>query len=160
MRDSKFKTMRHIETVRNYINWCINELMIRQEQHDQTKLQSPEVEIFEEYTDKLRATTYGSDEYKENMKEMKVAIDHHQLNNRHHPEYFGKDGILGMNLIDLLEMMCDWKSATMRHNDGDIMRSIKLNKERFKYSDELESILINTAKLLNEAKIYHKADES
>lgn len=160
MSESKFKTMRHIETVRNYVNWCINELLIRQERHDQTKLQSPEVEIFEEYTPKLRGLTYGSDEYKASMKEMKVAIDHHQQNNRHHPEYFGEDGILGMNLIDLLEMMCDWKSATMRHNDGDIMRSIKLNKERFKYTDELERILINTATLLNEARIYHKADES
>jgi len=31
---SKFKTMRHIETVRNYLNCAIHELLNRQEQHD------------------------------------------------------------------------------------------------------------------------------
>jgi hypothetical protein len=53
-----------------------------------------------------------------------------------------------MSLIDLLEMICDWKAATLRHNDGNIQRSITINKERFKYGDELEAILRNTAELL------------
>ena len=88
MSESKFKTMRHIETVRNYLNLVIKKLMSRQEHHDQSKLRSPEVEIFEEYTPKLRGVTYGSNEYRQYMKEMKVAIDHHNSVNRHHPEFF------------------------------------------------------------------------
>lgn len=68
MSEANFKTIRHIETVRNLLNLVISDLMRRQEQHDQTKLQDPEVAIFEEYTNKLRGITYGSDEYKENMK--------------------------------------------------------------------------------------------
>jgi len=49
-----------------------------------------------------------------------------------------------MNLIDLCEMISDWKGATLRHNDGDILKSIELNQKRFSYSDELKQILINT----------------
>jgi hypothetical protein len=33
---------------------------------------------------------------------------------------------------------------TMRHNDGDIWRSIEINQKRFGYSDELKAILQNT----------------
>ena len=51
-----------------------------------------------------------------------------------------------MNLVDLIEMLCDWKAATMRHNDGDIMKSIEINQERFGYGDEIKQIMINTVK--------------
>jgi len=161
MSESKFKTMRHIETVRNYMNYIIRLLTYRQERHDQTKLESPEVEIFEEYTPKLRDSTYGSEEYNGYLKEMKVALDHHYSRNRHHPEHF-KNGFIGMHLIDLIEMLCDWKAATLRHNNGDLMKSIDINQDRFGYSDELKIILKNTALLISDGNvdIVHKADES
>jgi hypothetical protein len=74
---------------------------------------------------------------------MKPALDHHYAMNSHHPEHFAT-GIQGMSLLDVLEMLCDWKAATLRHNDGDIRRSIELNQKRFGYSDELKAILLNT----------------
>jgi hypothetical protein len=157
--DAKFKTLRHIETVRNHLNTVIHEILHRQEQHDQTKLQSPEAEIFEIYTAKLRGCTYGSPEYHGFLKEMQVALDHHYAEYRHHPEHF-EDGIKGMNLVDLIEMICDWKSSTMRHADGDIFKSIEINQKRFGYSDELKTILVNTAKWLQTFKTFHKAEES
>ena len=159
MSESKFKTMRHIETVRNYLDYVIREIIRRQEQHDQTKLEPPEVEIFEEYTPKLRDCTYGSSEYRKYMDEMKIAIDHHNASYRHHPEHHDR-GIHGMSLIDLIEMLCDWKAASLRHNDGDLMKSIEINQNRFGYSDELKGILINSAEYLNFIKIFHKAEES
>jgi hypothetical protein len=115
--------------------------------HDQTKLSGEEKEIFDLYTPKLKNSTYGSEEYKGFLAEMKVALDHHYENNRHHPEHF-KNGIKDMNLIDIVEMFCDWKAATMRHANGDLMKSIEFNKTRFGYSDELEQIFKNTAKYL------------
>ena len=78
--------MRHIETVRNLLNVAIKDLLRRGELHDQSKLQSPEVEVFEEYTPKLRDLTYGSDEYKEALAGMKPALDHHYAHNSHHPD--------------------------------------------------------------------------
>lgn len=160
MSESKFKTMRHIETVRNYLNAVIRDLITRGERHDQTKLEPPEVEIFEIYTPKLRGCTYGSEEYRQNMKEMKVAIDHHNSMNRHHPEFF-IDGMKSMNLLDLLEMICDWTAATMRHGDGDIRKSLELNQGRFGYSDEVKGLLLNTVEYMeNMMNVRHKAEES
>ena len=159
MSESKFKTLRHIETVRNYLNAIIKELIERQEWHDQSKLEQPEVDIFEEYTPKLKNCTYDSDEYRQNMKEMKVAIDHHNSVNRHHPEYFS-DGIESMTLVDLIEMICDWKSAGLRHDDGNLFKSIRINKDRFKISDQLEIIMNNTADWFDRINVRHKGNES
>lgn len=159
MSANKFKTLRHIEAVRNYLSEVIREILLRQENHDQTKLQSPEVEVFEEYTPKLKNCTYGSEEYLRYMKEMKTAITHHHLYNRHHPEYFAK-GFQDMNLIDLIEMLCDWKAATLRHNDGDIYKSLEINKKRFNFSDDMLHILKNTIDWIESKKVKHNADES
>ena len=49
-----------------------------------------------------------------------------------------------MNLIDIIEMLCDWLAATERHQDGDIYKSIELNQKRFNYNNELKIVLINT----------------
>ena len=54
-----------------------------------------------------------------------------------------------MNLIDVIEMLCDWKAATMRHADGDIKKSIEINQKRFGYSDELKAILLNTIEFMH-----------
>ena len=69
----------------------------------------------------------------------------------YHPEHFS-NGIQGMNLVDLIEMFCDWVSATERHDNGDIYKSININKERFNYSDDLVSIFKNTVELLDSKK--------
>ena len=159
MTDSKFKTLRHIEAVRNYINFCIKMLLIRSEDHDQTKLEPPELDYFVKYTPLLKDSVYGSEEYKAILKEMKPAIDHHNKHNRHHPEHF-IGGIDSMNLIDLLEMMCDWVAASKRHNNGDIFKSLEINKDRFNMSTQLYNVLVNTAQILNASQVQHKAEES
>ena len=145
MYDSREDTKQHIQQVRVFIEKIAEAIVDRGEYHDQSKLQSPEKEIFDEYTPKLAETTYGSEEYKTRLEEMKVALKHHYSKNRHHPEHH-PNGIHDMNLVDLIEMLCDWKAATMRHNDGDIMKSIELNQKRFGYDDEIKQIMINTVK--------------
>jgi len=156
MEDQRPATLEHIAEVRRQIIKITDELDFRAQDHDKSKLESPEREIFDEYTPKLRDTTYGSDEYKEYLKEMKPALDHHYANNRHHPEHFTPEVLhlnyvnepFGMNLIDIIEMFCDWKAATMRHADGDLEKSVRINQQRFGFSDELTAILLNTIKEL------------
>jgi hypothetical protein len=143
MYDSRNDTLEHIQKVIKFMNEFSNEVKERGLYHDNSKLESPEKEIFDEYTPKLKDCTYGSEEYKSYLKEMKVALNHHYKNNRHHAEFF-ENGIHDMTLIDLIEMIADWKAASMRHNDGDIMKSIEINQNRFGYGDELRQILINT----------------
>jgi hypothetical protein len=159
LADERFKTLRHIEAVRNHLNACVRELLSRGERHDQTKLQDPEREAFDRLTPLLRGSTYGSDEYEGFLRELGGALSHHYEHNRHHPEHFA-GGVRGMNLIDLIEMLCDWKSSGLRHADGDIFRSIEINQGRFGFSDELAGILRNTAEWLNAQEVFHHAEES
>jgi hypothetical protein len=78
---------------------------------------------------------------------MKPALDHHYANNSHHPEHY-KNGIDDMSLLDLVEMICDWKAASERHNNGNIRKSIEVNGKRFEMSPQLIRIFENTADLL------------
>lgn len=142
--DSTKDTITHIERVRFYLAKCIAELAIRSTDHDKDKIDNlVEKKLFDEYTPKLKECTYGSSEYKSFLEGLKEGLDIHYANNRHHPEHF-ENGIQGMNLIDLLEMICDWKAASERHADGDIYKSIEINQKRFGYSDDIKNILKNT----------------
>lgn len=145
MYDSRKDTQEHITKVGEFLTKLQVKLTDRKRLHDHSKLKDPEKAIFDEFTPKLKGCTYGSDEYKGYLESMKIALDHHYAENRHHPEHF-ENGIQEMNIVDICEMIADWKAASLRHTDGDIMKSIEINQKRFGYSDELKSILINTVK--------------
>lgn len=140
------ETRKHINNVREYIFYFTDILRDRAMDHDKSKLNHPEVKIFTEYTSKLAEVTYGSDKYKEFLREMKPALDHHYAKNRHHIEHY-KNGIEDMTLIDIIEMFCDWKAATLRHNDGNLLKSIDINEKRFKINPQLSQIFRNMAEL-------------
>ncbi len=124
------------------------EILKRVITHDITKLQSPEVEMFAQMTHKLASLTYGSKEYTEQLEVMKTqALGHHYEHNRHHPEFFS-NGVEGMNLFDILEMLIDWIAAVRRHDDGNIYDSIQHNIERFGLSSRLAIIMRNTVPLI------------
>jgi hypothetical protein len=143
--DSKVDTLLHIKRVAELLTNAAAELIRRADVHDNSKLESPEKELFDEFTPKLKGCTYGSEEYKEFLKGLKVALDHHYAFNSHHPEYYGPQGIDGMNLFDLIEMFFDWKAAGERHADGNIYKSIEINRDRFGMSSQLSEIFANTA---------------
>ena len=147
--ECQVETQKHIENVRKYIRFMIDKIDMRGVKHDASKLESPEVEIFAEYTPKLNNTLFGSEEYYKNLEGMKPALDHHYASNRHHPEHF-VNGINDMTLIDIIEMFCDWKASTLRHNDGNLLKSIDTNAERFHMDGQLRQILINTARMIDE----------
>lgn len=54
----------------------------------------------------------------------------------------------GMSLLDVLEMLADWKAAGMRHKDGSLAQSLEINRGRFKISPQLFEILKNTVREL------------
>ena len=143
--DSSKDTLEHIQKVSQFLNKIVLELMCRMQGHDASKLRSPEKEVFDIYTPKLKGSTYGSEEYKTFLKEMQNALDNHYEFNHHHPEHY-QEGIEGMDLIDLIEMICDWRAATERHADGNIEKSILINKDRFGISEQLVKILQNTVR--------------
>lgn len=173
--DSTGDTYAHIYRVRDFLYEVRLNLIKRADLHDRSKLRSPEKEIFDEFTPKLKGSTYGSEEYKGFLAAMKPALDHHYAHNSHHPEHYGyqecnlcfarfpkdhaghcdkcgngqftlRPNVDGMSLLDLIEMFCDWKAATERHADGDLGKSIQLNAKRFNLTPQLVAIFENTKK--------------
>lgn len=152
MYDSKADTLEHIRSVSSKLSAFAKELLKRGQLHDQSKLEAPEKEAFDQFTPDLRKYEYGSVEYKNSLAHLAPALNHHYQNNSHHPEHY-PNGIDGMTLFDLVEMFCDWRAATERTRNGDIMKSILINEKRFNMSPQLASIFINTVKAIENGKV-------
>lgn len=143
--DSTFDTLTHIKKVKDYMDKSAANLKQRGNVHDNSKLVEPEKSYFDKVTPKLKNLEYGSEEYKKSLREIQPALDHHYANNSHHPEFY-KNGVNGMSIYDITEMLNDWKAASERHNTGDIYKSLEANKIRYNISDQLYEILKNTIK--------------
>lgn len=120
-------------------------LIYRGLKHDLSKYSWIEAKGFAETILKLKNSTYGSEEYKGFLKQLKPSLDHHYKMNSHHPEHYYMK-FPGMNMYDLVELWCDWLAAVRRHKDGDIIKSIENNEKRFNIPKELSSIFVNTVK--------------
>ncbi len=133
----------YVAKVRSNISTVIDKLKFRAQVHDASKFTHAEFDIFEKVSPKLRTTTYGTDAYKALLKELGPALEHHYKVNDHHPEHF-ENGVNDMDLFQFIEMLCDWKAAVERHDDGDVYKSLEINKERFGIDDQLYGIMKNT----------------
>lgn len=139
------ETHKHVRRVQFFLNKIITNLMHRGENHDNSKFEEPELSVFAAQTSKLSSVQYGSSEYKQLLEDVKPAILHHYSRNSHHPE-FHKNGIEDMDLVDILEMLCDWNAAGERNKNGNIRKSIEINAEKYNISPQLRKILENTVK--------------
>jgi hypothetical protein len=130
---SKVRLKEYISTI--FSDRCIT--------HDQSKFSPIEVGLFDTYTPLLKTTEFGSPEYKGFLVALKPALDNHYAFNRHHPEHYS-NGIAGMNLIDAIEMCCDWTASGLRTSKGSFEGSIKVTRPRFGYGTAMTKLLTNT----------------
>jgi hypothetical protein len=137
------ETLKHVNEVRDNIWTLIKELDKRAQVHDASKFEEPERTVFAESTPKLAKTEYGTPEYDKLLEEVKPAIEHHYAKNTHHPEHW-PHGIEDMDLLDLVEALCDWIAATKRNKNGNIHKSIEHNEKRFNITPQLSKIITNT----------------
>lgn len=145
---ANFETCKHIREVGRLLHICIIDLLERTHHHDQSKLAHPEVGPLA-VAPKLAGMTYQGAAYRQSCEgELKTALEHHYANNRHHPQHF-KRGVDDMNLLDLLEMICDWKASSGRQHDGNLRKSIDSNIKRYEISQQLAEIMTRTAELLD-----------
>jgi len=138
----------HVTGVYYFLHTISHGLLFRSKHHDESKFKEPELSEFAKIMETLkgRSCEFGSEEYATVQHDgLNGARTHHYEENRHHPEHFA-NGIDGMNLLDIVEMFCDWLAATKRSSCGDIFKSIEVNRERFGLSPQLVAILNNTAK--------------
>lgn len=131
----------HIKSVQRKLSVLIKELQNRLENHDRSKLED---ELwYWEFMDQEPKYPYGSKEYFSKIKRNEMVFKIHYKKNRHHPEHF-MNGINDMNLIDIMEMLCDWISYKDDISITDAVEVVEKQSRRFGFSDELKNILLNT----------------
>jgi len=141
--DSSEDARRHIREVITRLEAVCEELRRRGELHDKSKFDELEKRSFDEVVPRLKGLRWESDEYREEIRALGPALIHHYAHNRHHPEHYA-NGVSGMDLVDVIEMYCDWAAATLRHEGGDLLRSIEVNVEKHEITEPLAEILRNT----------------
>jgi hypothetical protein len=143
--DSTEDTIKHIRLVASCLATMCGRLTTRAMMHDRSKLKSPEKEMFDRTRPLLDKYPYGTPEYMQVVAEMGEGLNHHYAHNSHHPEHY-ENGVSGMDLLDIVEMFCDWKAAGERRNDVSFEDSIRISAKRFGMSEQLTEIFLNTAK--------------
>ncbi len=139
-------TRKHMQRVSELLGQAAINLIQRGAAHDLSKLETVELEPLQrmqDLIDKEGQAPYGSDEYRRRTSLLGDMTKHHYANNSHHPEYY-HDGVDGMDLFDVLEMLLDWKAASERGEESSV--NIGASVKRFGISPQLENILRNTAR--------------
>ena len=109
--------------------------------HDASKLNNPvEKQMFDTWTPELKTREAGTPEYQEALAQMGVGLQMHYQANSHHPEHY-KDGVDGMNLYDVVEMVCDWMVVCEKKG---VPVDMGYLQTRFKISPQLRAIIENT----------------
>lgn len=136
-------TLNHIAQVAQHLNHCAVNLLDRATFHDASKLKEPELSGYAGLADALKGLEYGTPEYRAAFAPFKEIIKHHYEHNSHHPEHY-QNGVEGMSLFDVVEMLCDWKAASER-GGSDFNQSMHVSTQRFGIDHQLQRILLNTA---------------
>lgn len=125
---------------------CLD-LAQRARDHDNSKLESPEYFAWKKMDEEPRYP-YGTPEYFDKKRRYDYVFQEHYKNpkNRHHPEHW-PNGVEDMNLLDLIEFLCDmfsYKEANISYSEA--VEMLQTQVKRFKISDDLAWILLNTVK--------------
>jgi len=131
--------IRHIALVRKSLGKLARRLQERAQVHDLSKFQEDEFGGFVEINKIARQYPYGSPEYKESIKDNQ-AVSLHYSRNSHHPEHHPGE-INDMGLLDLIEMVADWKAASETYGQTSFEQSIDKSIERFKPNVSQEYVI-------------------
>ena len=139
----------HQQKVGSVMQKVICELMDRALKHDDSKFATQQlrdnlVTLPDKWKLQQQGHGYHSPEQEEHRKRFAPEIHRHRSAHPHHPEHFGNN-VNKMDLIDLMEMLCDWYVAA-----PDIDQSIRENSRDYKIDPHISQILKNTARKLKE----------
>lgn len=143
--ESRAQTRQHIAQVRALLEQVIANIDHRLEDHDKSKLVEPEVSGYASLHKAMDGVLYGSAEYLAVVAAHREVINLHYERNDHHPQHYA-NGMFGMSLMALLEMLCDWKARADAEESG-LDRSFAIQAGRATTDGEhvLLGILRNTA---------------
>ena len=147
--DFKEKLFKHIEGVQNYLKTIGLIITTRGYDHDSSKVSDEEYKYFK-MANSINRNQFKT--YKEYLDYVKPTLDkglkHHYEYNRHHPEHFD-NGVDDMTLIDIIEMIIDWK-VSIEQNGKKLEDEIGYNFDKYNISDQLKKIIMNTFEYINE----------
>lgn len=139
-------TQAHIKRVATLLGEVNSELHFRALYHDASKFDPIEAGPLQEMQDLIEQegpAPYGSEEYKRRTDLLGPMLAHHYANNSHHPEHYAS-GIAGMTILDVVEMLCDWKAASDR--GGESVINLTYSAEKYGIEPMLLSIMKNTCR--------------
>ncbi len=102
--------------------------------HDASKFSVDEFAGFVHINRIAREHEYGSPEYMASIVETD-AVALHYSRNPHHPEHY-PNGIDDMTLLDIIEMVADWKAASETYGQTSLEDALAVHVERFGLRDE------------------------
>lgn len=135
------KMISHINQVSSELRRLSRRLDERADLHDISKFRVDEFTGFcqLDINRGQQREEYGSESYEEGVKFDAVKLHHSR--NPHHPEYW-PNGIKDMNLVDIIEMLCDWEAARWaRDSERDIDKIWLTRQRRFNLTDQELSFL-------------------
>jgi hypothetical protein len=138
--DSKHLILEHISHVRTFLFKIISELMGRSASHDASMFDPEEKKLFDEFMPVLSKNEPGSEEHKSALDYMIPGRDHHHHKNPHHIEHY--QSINGMDLIDLIEWLCDQKAASGQNDNLD--KRLEMHFKKHDFPIQLIDIINNT----------------
>jgi hypothetical protein len=133
---------KHKRNVSKRIQMFISLLQKRADNHDNSKLTEPEYSLWCAMDMEPRYR-YGTPEYEDKLRRFRKVFELHYKNNRHHPEHH-LNGVNDMNLIDLIEMLCDFISYKEEITYTEASNMLDKQADRFNFSEEIRTLLLNT----------------
>lgn len=141
--DPVYKELKtHRYYIRRLMTKVIDELTYRMESHDLSKL-TPEEKPFFEIASQEGNKINDPKERAALIEKIKPGLLHHYRHNSHHPEHY-EDLVKGMNLLDLIEMLCDWLAVNYKYQDSHPIDHIEHAQRKLGFSDEVKRVLVNT----------------
>lgn len=131
--------LRHIMTVQGLLRRVARQLLNRADDHDLSKLGPDELGGMIEIDGIADRYGLNSPEYMVAL--LGKAIKLHQSRHTHHPEYH-PNGVEDMSIFDLIEMVCDWKTANKLRGHPEWEKSVDMLVKRLSLSPEYV-LLIN-----------------
>lgn len=136
-------TYAHMRLVGQSMSDIALEIIIRKSNHDLSKLQPEEQNIYERVTPEFKGVAYGTPEYEQVKAKLGPALEHHYQVNDHHPEHFS-NGVSDMNLMQITEMAADWYAAMRRDPNAHLEESLEKLRIKYQIEPQLFAIIANT----------------
>lgn len=121
------RILQHISTVQALLRKVANRLLERADLHDLSKLTKDELGGMI----RISQNKFSSPEYVDALASPVVKC--HWSRNSHHPEHFAS-GFKDMGVLDVIEMVCDWKVANILHGHLGWEESMDIMAERLHLS--------------------------